>query len=87
MSGRMRLRLFENGKADEAAGKRVTRLAMALMKLPALQLYQLNIPAPPPPDGSFNRTAAALGQTVFNGKAQCSVCHVPPTFNRDINQT
>lgn len=49
-------------------------------KLPALQLYQLGIPAPPAPDGSFNRVAAARGEATFNGKAQCSVCHVPPLF-------
>jgi hypothetical protein len=49
-------------------------------KLPALQLYQLGISAPAPPDGSFNRAAAARGEAIFNGKAQCSVCHVPPTF-------
>jgi hypothetical protein len=49
-------------------------------KLPGLQLYQLSISAPAPPDGSFNRPAAARGEAIFNGKAQCSVCHVPPTF-------
>jgi hypothetical protein len=49
-------------------------------KLPALQLYQLGISAPKPPEGSFNRAAAARGESTFTGKAQCSVCHVPPTF-------
>jgi hypothetical protein len=49
-------------------------------KLAALHFYQLAIPAPPPPDGSFNKEAAARGRAVFNGKAQCSVCHVPPLF-------
>ena len=33
-------------------------------KLPALQLYQLSIAAPAPRDGSFNRPAAARGETV-----------------------
>jgi hypothetical protein len=49
-------------------------------KLAALHFYQLSIPAPAPPEGSFDRDAAARGQAVFNGKAQCSTCHVPPLF-------
>ncbi|HEY0593652.1 MAG TPA: hypothetical protein VGF40_17915 [Thermoanaerobaculia bacterium] len=49
-------------------------------KLAALQFYQLAIPAPAPPAGSFDRTAAARGQQIFNGKAQCARCHVPPLF-------
>jgi hypothetical protein len=32
-------------------------------KLAALHLYQLSLPAPPPPDGSFNPKAAAPGAT------------------------
>ncbi len=50
-------------------------------KLAALHFYQLAIPAPRPPDGSFDVGAAGRGQTVFNGKAQCAVCHVPPLFS------
>ena len=49
-------------------------------KLPALQFYQLAIPAPPAPAGSFDPAAATRGQTVFNGQAKCSTCHVPPIF-------
>lgn len=49
-------------------------------KLPALHFYQLAIPAPKPPAGSFDRRAAARGKIVFNGKAQCASCHVPPLF-------
>ena len=49
-------------------------------KLAPLHLYQLAIPAPTPPAGSFNADAASRGQTIFNGKAQCAVCHVPPLF-------
>ncbi|HEX6043762.1 MAG TPA: hypothetical protein VFZ22_04680 [Pyrinomonadaceae bacterium] len=49
-------------------------------KLPALHFYQLAIPAPPAPAGSFDAAAAARGQAVFNGAAKCSTCHVPPTF-------
>jgi cytochrome c5 len=49
-------------------------------KLPALHFYQLSIPAPEPPRGSFNRAAAERGKTLFNGRATCSSCHVPPIF-------
>jgi len=49
-------------------------------KLPALQFYQLAIPAPKPPPGSFEPTAAARGEALFKGKASCAQCHVPPTF-------
>jgi hypothetical protein len=50
-------------------------------KLAALHFYQLAIPAPRPPAGSFNAAAANSGQTIFNGKAQCATCHVPPLFS------
>jgi cytochrome c5 len=49
-------------------------------KLGALQIYQLSIPAPPPPAGSFDAAAAARGERVFNGKGTCATCHVPPLF-------
>ncbi|HEY7911147.1 MAG TPA: hypothetical protein VIG62_04460 [Blastocatellia bacterium] len=49
-------------------------------KLAALHIYQLAIPAPTPPDSSFDTAAAARGQTIFSGKAQCATCHVPPLF-------
>jgi cytochrome c5 len=49
-------------------------------KLPALQFYQLALPAPTPPPGSFDAVAAARGRFVFNGQGQCAACHVPPTF-------
>lgn len=49
-------------------------------KLPALHFYQLALPVPPPPPGSFNAGAAASGQRIFNGKAKCASCHVPPLF-------
>jgi hypothetical protein len=48
--------------------------------LPALQLYQLALDAPAPPRGSYNRTAAKRGESVFLGKANCGSCHVPPLF-------
>jgi hypothetical protein len=49
-------------------------------KLPALHVYQLAIPAPPAPPGSYNPAAAARGKTVFAGKADCARCHVPPIY-------
>jgi cytochrome c peroxidase len=54
-------------------------------KLAALQFYQLSIPAPTPPPGSFDPAAAARGKTLFNGKAQCATCHVPPLFTEPGN--
>ena len=50
-------------------------------KLAALQFYQLSIPAPAPPKGSFDPAAAARGEALFNGAARCSTCHVPPLFS------
>jgi hypothetical protein len=49
-------------------------------KLGALHYYQLSIPAPTPPKGSFDQAAALRGEALFNGKAQCATCHVPPLF-------
>jgi hypothetical protein len=49
-------------------------------KLAALHLYQLAIPAPKAPADSFDKAAAQRGKDVFNGRAQCSTCHVPPLF-------
>jgi CxxC motif-containing protein (DUF1111 family) len=49
-------------------------------KLAALQYYQLTLPAPKPPQGSFDQAAATKGQQLFAGKAKCATCHVPPLF-------
>jgi hypothetical protein len=49
-------------------------------KLAALHFYQLALPAPKPPAGSFDRAAAERGELVFNDKARCASCHVPPLF-------
>jgi hypothetical protein len=49
-------------------------------KLPALHFYQLAIPAPIPPTGSFDAKGADRGRLVFDGKAKCATCHVPPIF-------
>lgn len=49
-------------------------------KLAALHFYQLAIPAPKPPEGSFNEEAAIRGKVVFESKTKCASCHVPPLF-------
>jgi hypothetical protein len=49
-------------------------------KLAALHFYQLSIPAPKPPAGSFDQAAASRGEKVFMGAAKCGTCHVPPLF-------
>jgi hypothetical protein len=49
-------------------------------KLPALHFYQLAIPAPAPPEGSFDAEAAERGDELFEGKAGCANCHVEPLF-------
>jgi len=54
--------------------------ANASAKLDALHFYQLSIPAPTPPAGSFDAAAAERGKALFVGKAQCAGCHVPPSF-------
>jgi len=49
-------------------------------KLPALHFYQLAMPVPKAPPGSYDVAAAQRGQALFNGKATCAQCHVPPIF-------
>jgi len=50
-------------------------------KLPALQFYQLALPAPKPRPGvDFDAAAAQRGDELFNGKAQCGTCHVEPLW-------
>ena len=49
-------------------------------KLAALQLYQLSLAAPKPDDKTFDKDAAARGKNIFNDKAKCASCHVPPLF-------
>lgn len=59
-------------------------------KLAALHVYQLDIPAPRPPAGSFDEAAAGRGATVFRtapgtdpvtgARVFCSTCHVPPLY-------
>jgi len=48
--------------------------------LPELHVFQLTLNSPSAPRGSFDASAAQAGRAVFNGKARCSSCHVPPLF-------
>jgi hypothetical protein len=54
-------------------------------KLAALHFYQLSIPAPPAPAGSYDKAAFERGKTLFNGTAKCATCHVPPLFTEPGN--
>jgi hypothetical protein len=66
--------------AREGFGNVRSNPDLTTAKLPALHFYQLAIPAPAPPPGSFDPAAAARGAVLFNGTAKCSTCHVPPIF-------
>jgi hypothetical protein len=52
----------------------------ATAKLAALHFYELSIPAPKPPAGSYDKIASERGKAIFNGPAKCATCHVPPLF-------
>src|SRR5688500_4715040 len=49
-------------------------LDLVAPRLRALAEYQLSLPAPPPPAGSFDAAAAARGRAVFEGRAACASC-------------
>jgi hypothetical protein len=49
-------------------------------KLAALHFYQLSIPAPKAPAGSYDKVAFERGKTLFDGPAKCATCHVPPLY-------
>jgi hypothetical protein len=53
---------------------------MVTPKLAALHFYQLALPAPTAPPGSFDPAAAARGQALFSGRARCMSCHQAPLF-------
>ncbi|MGZ4809348.1 MAG: hypothetical protein ACXV7D_08460, partial [Thermoanaerobaculia bacterium] len=66
--------------AKNGFGNKRSAVDMITSKLGALHFYQLALPSPQAPDGSFDRTMAARGQALFSGKAQCATCHVPPLY-------
>lgn len=77
-------RLNDPGKfpiaAENGFGNVRTTPDLITPKLAALHFYQLALPAPEPPKGSFDQAAAVRGEKLFNGKADCASCHVPPLF-------
>ena len=67
--------------AEESGLARVRdRPDLLTPRLPDLHLYQLALPAPSPPEGSFDPDAAARGADLFEGNARCARCHVPPLY-------
>jgi hypothetical protein len=49
-------------------------------KIEALHFFQMALPAPVPPTGSFDNDAAERGDQLFSGKAQCARCHTDPLY-------
>jgi hypothetical protein len=70
-------------RAAEQANVKVDRITD---KLAALHFYQLAIPAPRPPEDSYDKALAARGEQIFNTKARCATCHVPPLFTEPGHQ-
>jgi hypothetical protein len=66
--------------AREGEGNKHHTPDMMTDKLAALQFYQLAIPSPKAPEGSFDKNAALRGKSLFINKAQCASCHVPPLY-------
>ncbi len=54
-------------------------------KLAALHCYQLSIPGPKAPAGSYDHAAFERGKAIFDGKARCASCHVPPLYTEPGN--
>jgi hypothetical protein len=81
---------FHDPRLDDAAkypvaartrqGHKQTHDDRITAKLPALHFYQLALATPEPPAGAFEPAAAQAGKVIFEGKAQCARCHVPPIF-------
>jgi cytochrome c peroxidase len=61
-------------------GRKRDAVDLITAKLPALHFYQLAMPAPKAPAGSYDAAAAKRGEAQFTGAAKCSTCHVPPIF-------
>jgi hypothetical protein len=71
--------------AKSGSGNTRGKPDLVTSKLAALHFYQLAIPAPKPPAGSFNNDSAVRGKGIFNVKARCARCHVPPLFTEPGN--
>jgi mono/diheme cytochrome c family protein len=66
--------------AKTGAGDTRNSPDLVTSKLAALHFYQLSIPAPKAPAGSYDAAAFERGKVVFNGAGQCATCHVPPLY-------
>jgi len=66
--------------AKAGLGHKASNPDLITAKLSALHFYQLAIPAPTPPESTFDAAAAKRGEEIFNGKAKCAGCHVPPIY-------
>jgi len=71
--------------AKSGSGNTRSTPDMVTAKLAALHFYQLAIPAPKPSEGSFDKAAAGRGKGLFDAKAKCATCHVPPLFTEPGN--
>ncbi len=65
--------------AKSGAGNTRDKPDRVTPKLAALHFYQLSIPAPKAPAGSYDEAAFERGKAIFNS-AGCATCHVPPLF-------
>jgi hypothetical protein len=65
--------------AKAGFGNRRTEKDLITSKLPALHAYQLVIPAPAAEKNPFDGRSRN-GEALFNGKARCATCHVPPLY-------
>ena len=65
--------------AKAGFGNRRTEKDLITSKLPALHAYQLVIPAPRL-DKNLSDARTNRGEILFNGKARCAICHVPPLY-------
>jgi mono/diheme cytochrome c family protein len=66
--------------AKSGAGNTRTTPDKTTAKLAALHFYQLSMPAPKAPAGSYDKAAFERGKTLFNSTAKCATCHVPPLY-------
>jgi len=67
--------------SDPRIGLRIKQTPdLVTPSLPALLQYQLSLPTPQPPAGSFDATAADRGKVLFNGVARCATCHIPSAY-------
>jgi len=72
--------------SDSRIGITVTQTPdLVTSKLPALSQYQLSLPVPAPPSGSFDRGAAKRGAALFTGATGCARCHAGGTLTDVLN--